>query len=172
MSNTLGPWPVVQNGSQGHPIRTLKFLLRARGHNLAVDGIFGSVTEAAVKAFQTGKGMTADVLISAYPNNMPLTNRLPSDRTNNPIHCDRWNVERQSMLETSDRAIRLRSKDSIHREPFTRFARTELEFLLDAANRVARITLFHLNYQSRPRLRNHHPITTEFGFTEACDGRT
>lgn len=39
MSNTLGPWPVVQNGSQGHPIRTLKFLLRARGHNLAVDGI-------------------------------------------------------------------------------------------------------------------------------------
>ena len=63
------------------------------------------------------------------------------------------------MLETSDRAIRLRSKDSIHREPFTRFARTELEFLLDAANRVARITLFHLNYQSRPRLRNHHPIS-------------
>ena len=55
------------------------------------------------------------------------------------------------MLETSDRAIRLRSKNSIHREPFTRFARTELEFLLDAANRVARITLFHLNYQSRPR---------------------
>src|ERR1700733_170405 len=71
--------------------------------------------------------LSGDVLISAYPNNMPLTNRLPSDRTNNPIHCDRWNVERQSMLETSDRAIRLRSKDSIHREPFTRFARTELE---------------------------------------------
>ena len=63
MSNTLGPWPVVQNGSQGHPIRTLKFLLRARGHNLAVDGIFGSVTEAAVKAFQTGKGMTADGVV-------------------------------------------------------------------------------------------------------------
>ena len=50
MSNTLGPWPVVQNGSQGHPIRTLKFLLRARGHNLAVDGICSP--EAAVKAFQ------------------------------------------------------------------------------------------------------------------------
>jgi peptidoglycan hydrolase-like protein with peptidoglycan-binding domain len=63
MSNTLGPWPVVQNGSQGHPIRTLKFLLRARGHNLAVDGIFGAVTEAAVKAFQTGKGMTADGVV-------------------------------------------------------------------------------------------------------------
>ena len=53
MSNTLSPWPVVQNGSQGHPIRTLQFLLRARGHNLAVDGILGPATEAAVKAFQT-----------------------------------------------------------------------------------------------------------------------
>jgi murein L,D-transpeptidase YcbB/YkuD len=64
MSNTLSPWPVVQNGSQGHPIRTLQFLLRARGHNLAVDGIFVSVTEAAVKAFQTAKGLIADGLVA------------------------------------------------------------------------------------------------------------
>ena len=64
MSGTLSPWPVVQNGSQGHPIRTLQLLLRARGHNLAVDGIFGSVTEAAVKAFQTAKGLTADGVVA------------------------------------------------------------------------------------------------------------
>ena len=63
------------------------------------------------------------------------------------------------MLEASDRAVRLRSEDSIHFEPFTGFARTELEFLLDAANRVARIAFFHLNYQSRPRLRSHYPIS-------------
>ena len=60
MSGTLSPWPVLQNGNQGHPIRALQFLLRAHGHNLAVDGMFGPATEAAVKAFQTGKGMTAD----------------------------------------------------------------------------------------------------------------
>jgi peptidoglycan hydrolase-like protein with peptidoglycan-binding domain len=65
MSGTLGPWPVVQNGSQGHPIRTLQFLLRAHGHNLTVDGMFGPATEAAVKAFQTSKGMTADGIMSA-----------------------------------------------------------------------------------------------------------
>ena len=65
MSGTLSPWPIVQNGSQGHPIRTLQFLLRAHGHNLNVDGMFGPATEAAVKAFQTSKGMTADGIMSA-----------------------------------------------------------------------------------------------------------
>jgi peptidoglycan hydrolase-like protein with peptidoglycan-binding domain len=65
MSGTLSPWPVVQNGSQGHPIRTLQFLLRAHGHTLTVDGIFGPATEAAVKAFQTSKGMTADGIMNA-----------------------------------------------------------------------------------------------------------
>ena len=66
MSGTLSPWPVVQNGSQGHPIRTLQSLLRAHGHNLTVDGMFGPATEAAVKAFQTSKGMTADGILSAH----------------------------------------------------------------------------------------------------------
>ena len=64
MPGTLSPWPVVQNGSQGHPIRTLQFLLRAHGHNLTVDGMFGPATEAAVKAFQTSKGMAADGIMS------------------------------------------------------------------------------------------------------------
>lgn len=44
MSGTLSPWPVVQNGNQGHPIRALQFLLRAHGNNLAVDGMFGPAT--------------------------------------------------------------------------------------------------------------------------------
>ncbi len=65
MSGTLTPWPVVQNGSQGHPIRTLQLLLRAHGHNLTVDGMFGPATEAAVKAIQTSKGMTADGIMNA-----------------------------------------------------------------------------------------------------------
>jgi len=65
MSGTLSPWPVVQNGKQGHPIRTLQCLLRAHGHNLTVDGMFGPATEVAVKAFQTSKGMTADGIMSA-----------------------------------------------------------------------------------------------------------
>ena len=67
MSNTLGPWPVVQNGSQGHPIRTLKFLLRARGHNLAVDGIMtadGVVVPQTWSALiiQVKKGNSSDAV--------------------------------------------------------------------------------------------------------------
>ena len=37
MPGTLSPWPTVQNGAQGHPVRTLQFLLRAHGHSLTVD---------------------------------------------------------------------------------------------------------------------------------------
>jgi peptidoglycan hydrolase-like protein with peptidoglycan-binding domain len=65
MPRTHSPWPIVQNGSQGHPIRTLQSLLRARGHDLNVDGIFGPATETAVKSFQISKGMTANGIMSA-----------------------------------------------------------------------------------------------------------
>jgi peptidoglycan hydrolase-like protein with peptidoglycan-binding domain len=64
MTGTISPWPVVQKGSQGHPIRTLQLLLRARGHHITVDGLFGPATEAAVKAFQASKGLAADGLVS------------------------------------------------------------------------------------------------------------
>src|ERR1700735_3638918 len=58
MSNTLGPWPVVQNGSQGHTMRTLKFLPRARGDNLAVDGI---MTADGIVAPQTWSALIIQV---------------------------------------------------------------------------------------------------------------
>ena len=60
MPGSLGPWPVTAAGSKGHPVWTLHDLLRARGHAVAVDGIFGPRTDAAVKAFQTSKGLTAN----------------------------------------------------------------------------------------------------------------
>ena len=65
MSGTISPWPIVQNGSQGHPIRTLQYLLRARGYHVTVDGLFGPATEAAVKAFQASKGLAAVGTVSS-----------------------------------------------------------------------------------------------------------
>ena len=50
MSDPIQPWPVSRNGDQDHPILTLQELLRAHSHQIAVDGVFGPLTEAAVRA--------------------------------------------------------------------------------------------------------------------------
>jgi len=63
MSGSISPWPVVSNGSSGHPIETLQYLLRERGHHVVVNGAFGPLTEAAVKAFQASCGLAADGIV-------------------------------------------------------------------------------------------------------------
>jgi peptidoglycan hydrolase-like protein with peptidoglycan-binding domain len=63
MSGSISPWPVVKNGSNGHPIKTLQYLLRARGQSVAIDGVFGPHTETAVKAFQASRGLAADAIV-------------------------------------------------------------------------------------------------------------
>lgn len=63
MAGSISPWPVVRNGQQGHPVRTLQFLLRSRGHNVTVDGVFGPATESAVKAFQASRSLAADGIV-------------------------------------------------------------------------------------------------------------
>lgn len=59
----IQPWPLVKRGDKIFPVRPLQQLLRARNHLVAVDGIFGPVTESAVKAFQQSKGLTVDGIV-------------------------------------------------------------------------------------------------------------
>jgi peptidoglycan hydrolase-like protein with peptidoglycan-binding domain len=59
----ISPWPLVREGDEQHPVQTLQYLLRARGHNLTVDGIFGPVTDAAVRAFQQQEGLAVDGIV-------------------------------------------------------------------------------------------------------------
>jgi peptidoglycan hydrolase-like protein with peptidoglycan-binding domain len=62
-TSTISPWPLVRQGDQHHPVETLQYLLRARGHNVTVDGIFGPATDSAVRAFQQQKGLAVDGIV-------------------------------------------------------------------------------------------------------------
>jgi peptidoglycan hydrolase-like protein with peptidoglycan-binding domain len=62
-TSTISPWPLVRQGAQHHPVETLQYLLRARGHNVTVDGIFGPATDSAVRAFQQQKGLAVDGIV-------------------------------------------------------------------------------------------------------------
>ena len=172
MSNALSPWPVVQNGSQGHPIRTLQFLLRAHGHNLAVDGIFGAATEAAVKAYQTSKSMTADGIVapqtwsaliiqvkkgqfwrrgSRRPRGIPV----PFWRTRQRAQGG-WNFRTANGQHGPRLPTRSIARHSIcHRGWDCR------------SGHLAGIGQRHV-----VGIGSSKYVTTESGFTEACDGRT
>ncbi len=63
MAGQISPWPLVRRGDEQHPVKTLQYLLRARGHSVVVDAIFGPATEAAVRAFQQEKNLTVDGIV-------------------------------------------------------------------------------------------------------------
>lgn len=63
-------WPLLRQGQSApgplamEPIRSLQYLLRQHGHpDVVVDGIFGPVTEAAVRAFQQSRGLVVDGVV-------------------------------------------------------------------------------------------------------------
>jgi len=47
-AGTISPWPLVGKADQQHPVKTLQYLLRARGHDVTADGIVGPVTWRAL----------------------------------------------------------------------------------------------------------------------------
>jgi peptidoglycan hydrolase-like protein with peptidoglycan-binding domain len=63
MAGSVSPWPLVRQGANGHPVRTLQDLLRGRHHAVAVDGIFGPQTDAAVRAFQGERHLAVDGVV-------------------------------------------------------------------------------------------------------------
>jgi peptidoglycan hydrolase-like protein with peptidoglycan-binding domain len=63
MSSAILSWPVVRRGARNHPVRTLQHLLRAHNQGVAVDGIFGARSEAAIRAFQASRGLAVDGVV-------------------------------------------------------------------------------------------------------------
>lgn len=61
---TLAGCPTCRKGARGKITALIQERLNSKGFNCgAVDGIFGSGTEAAVKAFQRAMGLTADGIV-------------------------------------------------------------------------------------------------------------
>jgi peptidoglycan hydrolase-like protein with peptidoglycan-binding domain len=63
----LPAWPVLREGSNSAwpkvTVRSLQYLLNARGAKLTVDGVFGPGTKAAVLSFQRAHHLAADGVV-------------------------------------------------------------------------------------------------------------
>jgi peptidoglycan hydrolase-like protein with peptidoglycan-binding domain len=59
----LKPWPVIRQGDRAQAVRDVQHLLRSHGNDLAVDGIFGAQTDAAVRAFQQERNLAVDGIV-------------------------------------------------------------------------------------------------------------
>jgi peptidoglycan hydrolase-like protein with peptidoglycan-binding domain len=62
----IQPWPEVRQGDDEHPVRTLQHLLRAHGATVAVDGVFGSRTDTAVRDLQHARGLAVDGVVGRH----------------------------------------------------------------------------------------------------------
>ena len=56
-------FPTLRRGSRGNYVLMLQYMLNNAGQNVTPDGVFGSATEAAVKAFQTENGLASDGIV-------------------------------------------------------------------------------------------------------------
>jgi Glycosyl hydrolases family 25/Putative peptidoglycan binding domain len=71
-----GGEPMLQEGDTGAPVKTLQERLNAWGATLVVDGDFGPLTLAAVKAFQTAHHLSVDGIVG--PLTWAALNQSPS----------------------------------------------------------------------------------------------
>lgn len=65
MAGTHSPWPTTRQGSTQNPVPTLQYLLRAHGHTVTVDGVFGAQTGDAVRAYQRTRNIPDNGIVCA-----------------------------------------------------------------------------------------------------------
>lgn len=54
---------LLKIGSSGSSVRTLQQALANKGYSLSVDGVFGPITQSAVKSFQSSQGVSVDGIV-------------------------------------------------------------------------------------------------------------
>lgn len=57
--------PTLRFGARGDSVKALQRLLVSNGYFVKIDGVYGALTEAAVKAFQSGRGLRADGVVGS-----------------------------------------------------------------------------------------------------------
>lgn len=57
------PLPVLSRGTSGESVRALQLLLSGCGYGLEADGIFGPLTEQAVRDYQRARGLAVDGIV-------------------------------------------------------------------------------------------------------------
>jgi Putative peptidoglycan binding domain len=57
--------PILRFGNSGVAVRVLQRLLSSNGYAIRVDGVFGALTEAAVKAFQNQRNLSVDGIVGS-----------------------------------------------------------------------------------------------------------
>jgi peptidoglycan hydrolase-like protein with peptidoglycan-binding domain len=66
-------FPTLRRGSTGNDVKVLQERLNQFGFKLAVDGIFGYITEGAVKQFQQDHHLVVDGIVGSMTWNALLS---------------------------------------------------------------------------------------------------
>ena len=64
-TTTVNRLPTLRFGDRGSAVRVLQQLLVSKGYPITIDGDFGVLTETAVKAFQSRRGLTVDGIVGS-----------------------------------------------------------------------------------------------------------
>jgi GH25 family lysozyme M1 (1,4-beta-N-acetylmuramidase) len=121
--------PTLVEGDAGPAVQTLQTRLNVWGAHLAVDGDFGPLTLAAVKAFQTQHNLTVDGIVgpqtwaalNANPAGVPYPapTGLAAGLVSQAVHWDEVIVKGQPVASYTVEAVGLNGEVYAHETPAT-----------------------------------------------------
>jgi GH25 family lysozyme M1 (1,4-beta-N-acetylmuramidase) len=124
---TAGSEPTLVEGDTGSAVKTLQTRLNVWGANLTVDGDFGSLTLAAVRAFQTKQKLTVDGIVGPRtwaaleknPGTYPAPTGLAVGSVSLTVRWDAVTVDGKAVASYTVQAVGLNGEVYVHETPTT-----------------------------------------------------